>query len=143
MEILTEPTADTMGTCRISGNNGRYIAKNLVLPKIVRNPNNNQLYVPTEIADQGFTACELKGSLTIPGHIKTLNSAAFIGVTTVDGSLIIEEGVETIDYNAFYGDTFTGTLVLPSTVTYIGQNAFNSTKNLKEIKFMNGLSGLI
>ena len=63
-----------------------------------------------------------KENVQIPSTIKIIGNSAFH--YSEIKSVIIPEGVETIGDNAFTICHLTGKVVIPSTVTYIGRNAF-------------------
>lgn len=90
-----------------------------------------QLILPetlTQIGLFAFSECRnFGGTLTIPQNIKTISRFAFsyFGTKT---HLIIEEGVEIIDDNAFSGSSIMGELMLPNSIISIGDNAFRGNK---------------
>ena len=76
------------------------------------------------IGESAFTMCPIEGTLNIPSTVKTIGAYAFEG-TEISG-LNIENGVERIDLWAFANcDALSGTtVVLPETVSYVGESAF-------------------
>ena len=76
------------------------------------------------IGESAFTMCPIEGILNIPSTVKTVGAYAFEG-TEISG-LNIENGVERIELWAFANcDSLAGTtVVLPETVSYVGESAF-------------------
>lgn len=105
--------------------------KYLVLPKKL-----------TAIGEYAFGGTSLEGSLTIPDGVKIIEAGAFqsfwdegSGYSVIPGGklfvpnnftgeLSLPTSLEYIGSQAFKGCNFTGTLVLPESVTYIGEGAF-------------------
>lgn len=85
------------------------------------------------INNHAFESCTLIQAINIPSIVKKLGSYSFaVGNIYTPFSLTLNEGLEEIGYEDSYwlhGRTFEavqrcGTVVIPSTVTYIGQNSF-------------------
>ena len=77
-----------------------------------------------EIPAYAFCCCrKLKGTVTIPSNVKTINGFAFSHCENVD-SFVIEEGVETIDGDAFSNCTNLKSATIPESVTSIHCQAF-------------------
>ena len=74
-----------------------------------------------------FQSCPIE-MLRIPGNVKRIEESAFSGVGTEFGSLVIEDGVESIGKSAFAGYKSTSSLWIPDSVTNIGERAFYSAK---------------
>lgn len=76
------------------------------------------------------------GVITVPSTVKTISSSAFYytGITGV----ILPEGLKKIGGSAFHKCKLSGEVVIPSTVTEIGSNAFR-----KEIIYTNYNSDLV
>ena len=89
------------------------------------------------INDYAFKDCtSLTGELDIWGHFKTIGEGAFMGCTGIQ-KVFLYAGVETIQIGAFSGCSnltgstsgdLTGTMIIPATVTGLGNNAFWGTK---------------
>lgn len=80
----------------------------------------------TTIGVGAFASCQFTGSLTIPSNVSTLGYDAFVGCNfngtlTINSSLFSEIGDGT-----FQDCSFTGSLILPSSITRIGWLAFGS-----------------
>ncbi|MBE5804146.1 MAG: leucine-rich repeat domain-containing protein [Clostridiales bacterium] len=71
---------------------------------------------------------------TIPGSTKLVEYDAFIRQPYLT-TLIIEEGVETIQPYAFYGMKNLQSVSIPETVTRVGGYAFAECKNLRQIEY--------
>ena len=77
------------------------------------------------LGEQSFCQCfYLTGDLEIPKNIKTIPSTCFMSCWGLDGVLTLPEGLTDIEYGAFWNCRFTGPLLVPSTVSTIGQYAF-------------------
>lgn len=86
-----------------------------------------------EIGSSAFEISCLFGSLRIPGSVERIGEAAFreTGLT----ELVLEDGVREIGAQAFMGCKLCS-VVIPASVTSIGENAFSSNPDLAEITFM-------
>ena len=94
----------------------------------------------------GFKGVQ-EGDLVIPNEINGMpvteigESAFFINGFT--GNLIIPGSVTTIGESAFDGCSgFTGNLIIPDSVTTIGDNAFKSCSNLTSLKIGKGVESI-
>ena len=91
--------------------------------------------------------------LTIRGTVKTIDERAFISGGYVDTNnhydvvtdhpveLIIEEGVEEIGWEAFFGCTIFTSVSIPDSVTSIGNMAFNECERLTDVSIGSGAIG--
>ena len=79
-------------------------------------------------------------SVIIDGSVKNINKGAFLGSSTLT-NLVLEDGVESIMYAAFY-DCDIRELDIPCSVTSIARDAFNFNKNLTKVTFCGGLQSL-
>lgn len=92
----------------------------------------------TEIGKNAFGCCGGLRSVTVRGSVNTIGEKAFVaGVgTSVLSSLTIEEGVERIENNAFTSHNKLLTqVIIPSTVSYIGTQAFYGCDSLVNAEF--------
>ena len=82
----------------------------------------------TTIEREAFSYCtELKGSLTLSNSLKTIGDKAFYNCNSLNGSLTIPNTVTTIGISAFENCTgFNGNLTIPNSVTTIGESAFRN-----------------
>ncbi len=71
-------------------------------------------------------------SIHLPSTIKTIEYSAFVYSDIV--SITIPEGVETIDFGVFYGCSKLESVIIPSTVSYIGTSICGQATSLTEIK---------
>jgi hypothetical protein len=87
---------------------------------------NNYSFPPTFISPETFVGCNFTG-LTIDGEAEEIGRSDFSFFESYSNNcrLTFEEGVEEIVDNCFEGFNFIGTLELPSTMKYVGYNAFN------------------
>lgn len=80
-------------------------------------------YAVTAIGDNAFENCSLTG-LTIGNSVVEIGDSAFSYCWGLEGSLVIPNSVTTIGNRAFNSCGFTGNLVIPNSVTTIGDWAF-------------------
>ena len=89
-----------------------------------------------EYSDMGFTLDE--DSAIINDNVTVINDEAFFGLMTAKvhtkKKVIIPEGVRKINSQAF-ASSIIETLRVPSTVTYIGGDAFRYCSHLKDVLF--------
>lgn len=79
----------------------------------------------TKIPAQAFAKSKIKGSLTIPNSVTTIEREAFSNCTELKGSLTLSNSLKTIGNKAFYNcNRLNGSLTIPNTVTTIGISAF-------------------
>jgi hypothetical protein len=71
-----------------------------------------------------FKETLLSGSLCLPNSLVTLASSAFSNCTRLSGVLIIPEGIAVLNNNVFEGCSNIEGIILPQTLSVIGQNAF-------------------
>lgn len=98
----------------------------------------------TEIADRVFISRTFIKSVVLPSSLKKIGSFAFCGCTSLV-NVSLNEGLEYIGDDAFYGSSFGekntknqityGSVTIPSTVTYIGYEAFCNATYLGEVIF--------
>lgn len=87
-------------------------------------PTHNGLPV-TIIGERAFVEREdLTGSLVLPDSIKEIKANAFYGCMNMTGTLDLGASVESIEYRAFQDCAFSGDLVLPESMRYVGEKAF-------------------
>lgn len=102
--------------------------------KIVKRGNLKTLIIPegmTHVGNNAFCCCQyLFNAVSIPASITSIGENAF-AATTLEGELIIPEGVESIGTYAF-GGTSLNSVRLPNSLISIGDNVFEST-NVEEI----------
>ena len=77
----------------------------------------------TEIPDNAFTACALK-NIDIPDTVKRIGKNAFSGNLTFVNRFNLPEGLETIGAYAFYDTDISSPIIIPASVTNIGEKAF-------------------
>lgn len=82
----------------------------------------------TALEPYTFSYCESLGQVKIPGSVKTIKDCAFYSGNIT--ALIIEEGVQTIGYKAFYSNTYMTSAVIPSSVTNVAERAFERCSRL-------------
>ena len=90
----------------------------------------------TRIPAQAFKNSKIKGNLTIPNSVTTIEREAFSNCTELKGSLTLSNSLKTIGDKAFYNcNSLNGSLTIPNTVTTIGISAFyNSIYNHRTTK---------
>ena len=94
-------------------------------------------------ADNEMYNITIPGSVTIDGAnyiVKSVGAGAFQSCSLE--TLVIGEGVETIQRNAFRWNYSLRSLTMPSTLKTIGENAFNDCENLKKIELPASLDSI-
>lgn len=81
-----------------------------------------------EISSYAFSGA-LIGSVAFSPRLNRIGAYAFEKCTSLTGTLTLPETLTYIGNNAFYSCSFTGELHLPNSLEYIGQYAFNSAGN--------------
>lgn len=77
--------------------------------------------------DGPFSGMNSLTTLNIGNNVEVIPNNIFGQMTALTGELIIPNSVTYIGNSAFAGDGFNGSLVIPNSVTYIGSNAFDAT----------------
>ena len=90
-----------------------------------------------EIIGSGAFAYSTINKVVIPSHVKIIEVGAFRGCSNMS-EVKLNYGLEQISNEAFYGAGINGTLIIPESVTYIGNGAFEYTQ-CKEIIFPQNL----
>lgn len=72
----------------------------------------------------------------IPGGVKIIGSRSFYGVGGMSDNFVIPEGVKTIEDRVFYDADGITDLVIPSSVTNIGEGAFYSIDTLLRVRVL-------
>ena len=92
----------------------------------------------TSICSSAFIATNLSGALIIPDDVIEIGEDAFSG--TLIGSVALSPRLEKIYDNAFLNcNSLTGTLNLPETLTYVGNQAFGDCSFTGELHLPNSL----
>lgn len=81
-----------------------------------------------EISSYAFSGA-LIGSVAFSPRLNRIGAYAFEKCTSLTGTLTLPETLTYIGNNAFYSCSFTGELHLPNSLEYIGYYAFNSAGN--------------
>ncbi|MDE6705726.1 MAG: leucine-rich repeat domain-containing protein [Treponemataceae bacterium] len=97
-----------------------------------------------EIGDEAFRGCTSLKTVTIADGVKEINDGAFLDCTSLT-NVTIGDGVKEIigshwkqfgwDNGVFHGCTSLTTVTIPSSVTAIGDIAFEGCPRLREIQF--------
>ena len=94
----------------------------LVLPETIR-----------YIGAFAFWNCTgLTGSLTIPAGVEKICDGAFGACRGITGTLSLPEGLQRIEANTFERTPFSGKLVIPTNVKYIGNYAFTDCSGFSD-----------
>ncbi len=83
---------------------------------------NNYTYPVTSIGTSAFEGCSNLQSVTLPSSITAIGTDAFYACAKL-GDINLPEGLTTINLRAFY-NCHLDTVIIPSTVTSIGNSAF-------------------
>ena len=104
----------------------------------------------TSISQDAFLKCSALKEITCPASLTTIGDRAFSGCTELRTAQL-PEGLLSIGMEAFSGAGFGGktqtqateygTLTIPSTVTTIGERAFEKSPYLGEVTFASGSAG--
>ena len=121
---MGNPTYYAMGDCIIERATGR----------VVLGCSNS--YIPddgsiTAIGGFAFEGCRRLSHIEIPASVKVIEIAAFEGCSKLR-SVILHEGLETIEQRAFCHNNNLKEITVPSTVTFIGDEAFRGVPALDE-----------
>lgn len=81
----------------------------------------------TSSYDGPFSGMNSLTTLNIGNNVEVIPNNIFGQMTALTGELIIPNSVTYIGNSAFAGDGFNGSLVIPNSVTYIGESAFQYT----------------
>lgn len=89
------------------------------------------LIIPEDVLEIGSEAFKetLIGSVALSPRLGKIFDSAFSDCTSLTGTLTLPETLTYIGNNAFYRCSFTGELHLPNSLEYIGFYAFNSAGN--------------
>ena len=85
---------------------------------------------PTIIGISCFWYCSSLSTIELPETITELGDAAFSGYASLDGTIVIPEGVTMIDRNLFYGCPLLDRVVMHDKITSIGSGAFCGCESL-------------
>ena len=86
----------------------------------------------TGIGASTFSGCDALATIVIPKGVKSINNYAFSDCKSLI-SADLPEGLETIGKGVFAGSGLKS-IVVPDTVTVLGENAFDYCLNLKTVK---------
>lgn len=91
-----------------------------------------------EICKKAFYACWKLPSLVLPKTVTKIGEEAFVNCYVKMESIVLPEGLLTIENRAFCGcDSLTG-ITLPKSLDYLAYGAFEGCGSLKEIKVASG-----
>lgn len=120
-----EVISETEKTCVITKYTGS--TRNLVIPSSLDG------YKVTEIGEYAFfdltesTGNKNLRSVEIPATVKKIGRFAFNACSGLN-TVVLSEGLETIEEGAFFNCTYLATINLPDSITYIGRNILHDTK---------------
>ena len=122
---------------------GKNAFKNCTSLKRLNSTTNGVFNLPeeaTEIREYAFYNCSQLVQITTGSDIKNIGQYAFSGCTalsmmnsTIAGSIIMLEGLESVGTYAFQNVANAKTVVVPSTVTSIGASAFSGCSTIESI----------
>ena len=95
----------------------------------------------TEIGEFAFCRCTGLVSVTIPDSVTKIGTYAFFGCANLS-KVTLNEGLKEI-YDSAFGYTAITSIVIPKTVTYLGDNdcsAFSNAKALERVEFEDGMT---
>lgn len=89
----------------------------------------------TYIGDSAFCWCvNLRGVITIPGSIVNFGTRIFSTCTNIKG-IVLSNGIQKIDEQAFYDCPQLSTVWLPSSITSIDKTAFDDCRALQTVYY--------
>ena len=91
--------------------------------------------VNCETASFPFTGCNNVSTIIIGSNVQNIPPHLFYGLTSISGTLIIPDSVTTIGDSAFNGCTGITSVIIGSGVNYIGNGAFSSMTGLTTITY--------
>ena len=86
------------------------------------------------IGISAFGDCSLLSSLSLGTNVSTIGNSAFLNCTSLGGSLVIPNSVTTIGQTAFWGTSITA-VTIGEGVTSVGTQAFWKCPNLTTVHF--------
>ena len=93
-----------------------------------------------EVGEAAFANTSME-EIVVPANIKNISSVCF-GNNIYNKSIIIEEGVETIEDFAFQYNQYATSIKIPSTVKTIGENAFVGEMRVQQLTIEEGVSSI-
>ena len=108
------------------------VEKEGVIPYVAMEGKSSLLYLvlPDKleaISEHAFSNCiNISGSLIIPEGVTRIGGSAFWGCGSIKGSLSLPGTLKYISASAFYSCDFTCQLILPRSLQYIGNEAFQN-----------------
>ena len=110
--------------------------QNVTFSTEVTNPYNKQTYVVSTIADNCFKNNSTITSVVLPNSIVSIGDFAFYNCKKLQ-SISLNEGLKTIGVKSFAHDSLiTGTLTIPSSVSFIDTSAFYNLLKIKKIEVL-------
>lgn len=100
-------------------------------------------YPVKSVGEKAFYNMNRLTSLKIENGVEKIENEAFFGCTSISNQLIIPNSVKKIGVNAFNKTGISGSLILPATLNEVGANAFRETLNLSRIEFERGFNANI
>lgn len=118
------------------------------------------------VGRSAFYNCGYIVSLIVPGSVKTIGPYAFYGCAlmggkvqyqkpavdengkqtlvtgTIEGKVVLSEGLESIGERAFQGCTYLAEVIIPNSVTSLGNRVFYKCQNLKNITLGSGITAI-
>jgi hypothetical protein len=73
------------------------------------------------------------GTFVVPRQVSTIGRAAFYGCTLLSSSVILHDGITTIENFAFYSFSGLTSITIPASVTSIGEDLFTGCTKLSSI----------
>ena len=92
----------------------------------------------TKIGAEAFHFCTTLTSVKLPSTLKVIGKACFYQTTQLT-ELNLPQGLTRIEAGAL-ADTRCSTIVIPSSVTFIGERAFHDNRHLKSVVFQDGMN---
>ena len=123
----------------ITGTDSSFQGGDFTIPSVVTSGENS--YKTYSIGDDAFRDCTNLTSIIIPEGVTSIESHAFDGCSSLT-SITIPEGVTSIGNGAFYSCGSLTSIKIPEGVTSIGNSAFNYCSSLTTISLPIGLTSI-
>ena len=117
LDLSSEEIAGFSGYGEMAFRNSNILKPDTVIPDTV-----------TSIGSQAFYKCDNLTSLTIPGSVETIPYGMAANCANL-ATVTVGEGVKELDSRCFSFDPSLEAVYLPSTIEYIGLNAFSGASN--------------
>lgn len=124
-------TFNADSTASVKAYDNATINGGIVIPTLAMD-NNGSTYTVNKVEDNGFAYQSDLTSVIFPASIRVIGESAF--ASTGLGEITLNEGLETISYQAFYQSSITS-VSIPSSLTSLQAEAFYQCASLASVTF--------